>query len=244
MEHKPLKVVFISDTHGQHRSIEIPACDVLVFAGDYTDVGDSVSFVDFYDWLMEQDQCEHKIFIEGNHELMADAGENVRKFKQTAPYDGWSTYLRAIAPAFQDHNIHRLHDSSVTIEGVKFWGSPTTLAFYNWAFNKKLDELQEYWEQIPEDVDVLITHGPPLGKRDRCINGHHAGDPHLLMKILQLRPKVHVFGHIHEGAGTKVVCDVEGEDSTLCINASVLDENYNIKNEPFVLHMEASTRVL
>lgn len=244
MEHKGLKIVFISDTHGQHRSLKIPECDVLVHAGDYTVVGACEEIVDFYHWLMEQTQAKHKVFIEGNHELMADNGPLVRKFKDTVKYEEFIEYLHSMAGAFKDENIHRLHDSEVIIDGIKFWGSPNTVAFYHWAFNMNMEELHDHWEKIPYDVDVLITHGPPLGKLDRTVSGQRVGDAHLLMKILELTAKVHVFGHIHEGAGTITLGDIDGQEGMLCINASVVDENYKLRDDgPFILTLPPSTRV-
>ena len=123
-------------------------------------------------------------------------------------------------------NITYLNDSGVTIEGIKFWGSPVTPWFHNWAFNRVGEEITKHWDLIPADTDVLITHGPPKGILDETVHGRlHVGCGHLLKKVLEIKPKVHVFGHIHEARG------VHEEAGIKFINASCVDLRYELYYE-------------
>lgn len=127
--------------------------------------------------------------------------------------------------------ISVLIDSGCKYKGVKFWGSPITPRFNDWAFNrsiikehssKKFPYIEKHWKKIPKDVDVLITHGPPIGIMDISkYGGHRCGCPHLRKYVEEIKPKYHIFGHIHEGRG------VLKEGSVVFINASSLDHHYS-----------------
>jgi len=231
-----MKIVSLGCTHNQHNYITIPECDVLIHTGDYTQIGSSGDVMNFYEWLGKQTQAKHKIFIEGNHELMADSDGNVRKYTHTAKYDDWLAYLKSKQDDFTAQNIYRLHNESITIDGIKFWGSPYTLAFHSWAFNMSLDELKDNWKECPTDTDVLVTHGPPLGKLDWCLNGQHAGDAWLLQKLIEMRPKLHLFSHIHESHGHTTI-GVADEKQTDLYNVSILGADYSIENQPTVIYI-------
>jgi Icc-related predicted phosphoesterase len=128
-----------------------------------------------------------------------------------------------------------LENSSVNIDGKTFWGSPVQPEFCNWAFNvPRGPEIKKYWDGIPDSglVDVLVTHGPPMGILDQA--APHRGSDNLgcedLMKQVEIsKPLVHVFGHIHGGAGQQ---DYRG---TRFVNASVVNEAYRVVNPPRVL---------
>jgi Icc-related predicted phosphoesterase len=126
------------------------------------------------------------------------------------------------------------YDSGVTIEGIKFWGSPVTPFFHNWAFNRYENEIGPHWDLIPEGIDVLITHGPPHGILDKTIReGWSVGCKSLKAKVDQIKPQVHVFGHIHEEMGQVEI------GGTTFINASVVDERYRLwHNRPPVINVE------
>jgi len=115
-----------------------------------------------------------------------------------------------------------LENIGVTIEGVSFWGSPYTPEFLNWAFMyPRGHAANQYWDQIPAGLDVLITHGPPYGILDQSAPGEeHLGCAELLKAVQKKKPKVHIFGHIHGGAGT-----FENGD-TRFVNAAYLNERY------------------
>lgn len=112
-------------------------------------------------------------------------------------------------------------------------GSPWQPEFCGWGFNLPRGKpCRERWNQIPDGIDVLITHGPPLGRGDQCIMGNRAGCVDLLDVVQhRVKPKVHVFGHIHEGAG----CSSDGV--TDFINAASLSVRYKPTNSPIVFDL-------
>lgn len=117
---------------------------------------------------------------------------------------------------FPSH-IDYLQDSSVTIEGLKFYGSPWTPEFVG-AFQLYSDnDARKVWEAVPQDVDVLITHGPPAGTLDRTSRGKQVGDRILADAVTNIRPRVHCYGHIHESYGTL------HQNGTLFCNAAVFN---------------------
>ena len=235
---KKLKIVFISDTHSLHHNLLIPRCDILVHCGDYTQTGTPQEIMSFYEWLKNQTQAKYKVFIEGNHDMHADPNHPPARggFSHTSSYEDFMSHLPTWKDKFKEHNIYRLFNSEVIIEGLKFWGSPYTPYFHGWGFNSSTDELIENWKQIPDDVDILLTHGPSHGHLDTCKNGNVAGDVPLLMKLLEVRPKIHAFGHIHEQNGQKTI-GIDKESEILLINASSLNEFYECTNKPHVIYM-------
>jgi len=206
-----MQIVCISDTHGQHRNINVPAGDVLVHAGDITRVGVLHEIKDFLDWYSALPH-RYKIFIAGNH----DKGFEYEKEK-----------IIEIIPS----NLIYLEDSGVQIEHLYFWGSPYTPKFFNWSFGKNRgEEIQTYWQKIPLYTDILITHGPPKKILDTTYKGHNVGCADLMNAIHTLPElKLHVFGHIHEAYGMHV------ENNCTFINASVLDRKYKKYAEPVII---------
>src|SRR5690606_27797878 len=125
-----------------------------------------------------------------------------------------------------------LRDAGVEIDGVRFWGSPWQPEFFDWAFNLPRGEaLAARWALVPEDTDVLITHGPPRGILDRTVTGTPVGCDDLRAALDRLAPRLHVFGHIHEAYGR-----VEGPRTTF-VNASVCDVRYRAVNDPVVVDL-------
>lgn len=123
-----------------------------------------------------------------------------------------------------------LQDQSTSIYGLKIYGTPWQPEFCHWAFNLKRGQpLLDKWDLIPDDTDILITHGPPVGYGDLCAIGVRAGCVELLNTVQKrVRPKYHVYGHIHEGYGTR------SDGRTVFINASICDLAYNPSNKPIV----------
>lgn len=151
----------------------------------------------FVPWLDSQ-PADYKIFIAGNHDFVF---ENL-----------------SIAAVYRDLGLYStsidyLNDSSLTIDGIEFYGSPWTKWFWDWAFNLPKFDLDgrhgtEHWARIPETTNVLLTHGPPSNIRDWNHHGNHCGDYELKQRVFDERLsalKLHVFGHIHEGFGTEVI---------------------------------------
>lgn len=130
-------------------------------------------------------------------------------------------------------NCIYLEDSSVTIKGVKIYGSPHQPPFHDWGFNRTEEEIIPIWKNIPEDTDVLMTHGPPYDILDLCVSGDKAGCPHLRKEVLErVKPQYHVFGHIHEQSGKKDIGGVK------FINASSCNFRYRPVNPIFCFDID------
>lgn len=180
------------------------AGDVLIHAGDATSTGSEQEVRAFLAWFGALPHA-HKILIAGNHDWLF----------QKNP--GRAAELLAAHPG-----ITYLQDSGVEIEGTRFWGSPWTPVFMDWAFNlpRRGEQLQKVWGQVPEGTDVLISHGPPHQILDTVPKSTFLGCEVLRSRISELRPKLCVFGHIHHSWGAVQA------PSTLLVNASICDEKY------------------
>lgn len=208
-----MKVTLISDTHGKHSPLKLPKGDLLIHAGDVSNIGRRVELYGFLDWFSKQ-KYTYKVFVAGNHDFF---------FEQAHP-----KMINQMIPS----NVIYLNDSGCEINGIKLWGSPITPWFNNWAFNRERgNDIKQHWDLIPGDTDILITHGPPFGILDMTIRGEHTGCEELLRKIERVKPKLHVFGHIHEDYGQ------ETKEDTIFVNASVLDSNYQLVHKPVIIHL-------
>jgi Icc-related predicted phosphoesterase len=190
----------------------VPDGDVLIHAGDCLGAGTLNNVEDLNDWLGTLPH-RHKIVIAGNHDWVF----------QEAPEFAKDALTNAIY----------LEDSGVEIEGGRFWGSPWTPTFQNWAFMLDRGQaLHDLWKQIPDDTDVLITHGPPKGIGDEAsmmFKCQNVGCVDLLHRIERLRLKAHIFGHIHEGYGEYIL------GGTRLVNASICTVRHEPTNPPIVL---------
>jgi len=224
-----MKIVFFSDPHGWHDDFTLPEVDIAICAGDITLSGLRTQTASFMEWFDKQ-PVTHKVMIAGNHDYWFD-----KNHPKSINYKLEDDSHLDVIP----EGIIYLEDSSVTIEGIKIWGSPTTPWFGNWAFNKVPEELEAYWDQIPDDADIIVTHGPCADTiLDLCIrDDHRAGCPSLQKRISEIRPKVCAFGHIHEGYGIDDKYIAGGEDVkvTKLINCSVLNHKYYLTNDPVVI---------
>lgn len=209
-----MKILFLSDTHGQHRKLKnLPQADMLIHAGDVSQRGEDHEVEDFIKWFSKL-EYQYKIFIAGNHDFYFE-DETVNRIQRMLPPDAYY-----------------LCDTGVTIEGVNIWGSPITPTFFNWAFNRdRGKEIAKYWSKIPKNTDVLITHGPPFGILDLTKAGLNVGCEDLLKKVKSIKPKYHLFGHIHETYG-----EYQNAHTIFC-NGSILDENYAIANQPILFEI-------
>jgi len=205
-----ITIVAISATHSLHRACEIPDGDILVHAGDLTNQGALKDVEDFNDFLGSLPHRD-KIVIAGNHDFCFERNPREAEALLTN-----CTYLR---------------DRAVTVQGIRLWGSPWQPWFYDWAFNlQRGAAIREKWDLIPPDTDVLITHGPPLGFGDMTSRGgEQVGCHDLLDAVRRVKPRLHIFGHIHEGAG------VFDDGGTTFINASTCDLWYQPVNAPVVV---------
>jgi hypothetical protein len=239
-----MKIVCISDTHNKHKQIDTGSGDILIHAGDATGRGQSGEILPFLKWFSEQ-KFDHKILVAGNHDFGFE--------KEPARYEEQCKQL----------GIIYLNDSGATImngtKAIKIWGSPVQPEFFNWAFNRSVVEhikkpgdwdpyhmyapknnpfIKPHWDMIPDDTDILITHGPPKGILDECpdLNLRHlkinVGCPHLLEAVKRVNPKYHIFGHIHDQHGILV------SGKTTFINASQLNDQYLVAYKPINIKYE------
>jgi predicted phosphohydrolase len=204
-----LRLVCLSDIHSLKPLSPIPAGDVLIVAGDVCGYG-TLDEIKAFDAFLGSLPHPHKLLIAGNHDW---------------PFARVPEQAIALL-----HNAVYLQDSGININGIKFWGSPWQPFFCNWAFNlPRGAPLAQVWAKIPTDTDVLITHGPPYGILDQVPGGEHVGCEELLKALRRIRPRTHIFGHIHEGYG------VLKQEGTIFVNASVCNERYRPVNAPIVI---------
>lgn len=216
---KPIRLVCISDTHGRKLGpggIEIPEGDILIHAGDLTEVGTLPQVGAVLENLAALPH-RYKVFIAGNHDWA---------FAKTP------TLCRDMVRRYP--GLFYLEDSGIQIGDFSLYGSPWQPWFYDWAFNgPRAGSLRDRWDQIPAGTDILITHGPARGHADYIpYQDAHVGCPDLLSRIEEIQPRLHVCGHIHEGYGASQI------GKTLTVNASILDGNYSIRNQPFVVDLD------
>lgn len=204
-----LRLVCLSDTHNLHDQLEVPDGDVLLHAGDFTGGGTAAEIEAFGAFLAGLPHRE-KVVIAGNHDFLFEwEPERARALL------GEVTYLQ---------------DSGARIEGLHVWGSPWQPWFNDWAFNlPRGAPLAERWALVPESVDVLLTHGPPRGVLDTTFDGKAVGCEELEVARARIRPRLHLFGHIHEAYGT------HREDGILSVNASNCDPRYRLANPAVVI---------
>lgn len=204
-----MRLVLISDTHNQHLAIAPPPGDVLVHAGDFTMRGTELEVAAFGAWLGTQPHL-HKVVVAGNHDFL---------------FEQQPELARSLLPA----GVHYLVDSEVTLGGLRFWGAPWQPWFLDWAFNlRRGAEIAAKWALVPGGIDVLITHGPPMGTADRTVRGEEVGCADLRAAMARVKPRLSVFGHIHEGYG------VYGDK----VNASICDEKYRVAHPPVVMDLD------
>lgn len=204
------KITFISDTHTKHQYMtgDLPGGYMIICAGDITSRGKFNEAQEFIDWFASLPYAR-KIFIAGNHDFVFEKPNAL------------------IVP----DDVYYLQDSAIVLDGIKIYGSPWQPWFHDWAFNLMRGEpLAEKWKMIPDDTDILVTHGPPYGILDYAnYSRKQVGCEELYKRVFEVRPRIHVFGHIHEGFGQKEI------DGVQFINASMLDESYDYVNSPVVI---------
>jgi Icc-related predicted phosphoesterase len=231
-----MKIVCISDTHAKQIPDEdMPDGDVLVHAGDITNNGKMTQLSAMSAWLrhLAYNKYEHIVCIAGNHDFLLDAFRKENREKE-------------LKEGFFNGRVHYLRDESLWLNfpgrTIKFYGTPWTICG-DWAFSEENRwHRRAYFSKIPLDTDVLISHGPPYSILDRCVNGAHGvgsvGDLELLGATERVRPKLHVFGHIHDGYGIAT----PGLDTTF-VNAAVTrvkpteDDPYPLQNLPIVVEI-------
>ena len=215
-----VKIDCISDLH-MYFGPELKGGDILVIAGDITYVGRMADFMAFNHWLGSIKHLYKTIVVTpGNHDLGSERDPAL--FKSLVP-----------------NATHFLINEPATILGLNFWVSPITPTFFDWAWMAdRGEEIKRYWDMIPEGTDVIVTHGPPYGIMDECgdMNDRskmvHVGCEELLKAVQRIKPKLHIFGHIHEGHGQTTI------DGTTFVNAAIMDGVYSPINDPITIELK------
>lgn len=220
-----MRVCHISDTHNHHNKVNVPEADLLIHSGDFTTQGTKAQVMSFIDWFSKLPH-KHKCCIAGNHDLSFEDHHSARK---------------GLIKEFKNNNVYYLKDSSVVIEGLKIWGSPFTPFFFNWAFNLPRGKaLADKWALIPDDTNILVTHGPPYGILDLVEDNLsnlgrdlHQGCLDLMYRVNQLKElKAHCFGHLHLQGGNQL-----NINNLIFSNAAICTESYSPTNQPQVFNI-------
>jgi Icc-related predicted phosphoesterase len=222
------KIILISDTHGLHKHITDDLMElyneygddiIILHGGDISNrglVNEINYFTEWYGTL----PFKHKVFIAGNHDF---GFEEIRHRNEPG--------------IFIPDNVIYIQDEMVEVDGIKIYGSPWQPRFYDWAFNvDRGDAIAEKWKLIPTDADIVITHGPVHGIVDSTPQGLRVGCEELYKKIIEIKPKIHLSGHIHHSRGYREFND------TLFVNACCLNERYTYQNKPLMIEYDFETR--
>lgn len=230
-----IRFVCISDTHGkiEGSKLHMPPGDVLLHAGDFTQKGHMNEIQKFNSYLGAL-PYKVKVVIAGNHDLTFDDNiteASLRTFgvqKSTVESYLSERGLKSVKQMLT--SAIYLEDSLVTVCGIKIYGAPWQPVFCDWGFNlKRGEDILKKWQTIPADLDILMTHGPPVGHGDLTGGNNNVGCVELLNTVQKrVKPKFHVFGHIHEGYG------VTSDGYTTFINASTCTRRYLPTNAPIV----------
>lgn len=195
-----MKILHISDTHGLHHQLRnLPEANVVVHSGDFTMTGSEQEAIDFLNWFCDL-PYDHKIFICGNHDDCL-YGANI---------DGL------------DPNVHYLCNTGVEIDGIKFYGVPMFMG--DCVTDRQIRNIKK----IPSDTDVLITHSPAFGILDFDDNINY-GDEQLLTRIIEVQPRLHLFGHIHSNHGLTT------QHGITFSNGAIMNADYSTLNIPNVI---------
>lgn len=223
-----MKIVCISDTHSLHLKMThpIPDGDMIVHAGDFTNVGRFTEILHFRDWYGKLPH-KNKLLICGNHE------REVSEETQT------------VMNVFNEAEIDLIHDETIELDGVRFFGQPRTPEFFDWGWMyQRGAQAKKIWDQVPIETDVLLCHGPPFGYGDLCPDFNNRQGPQIhvgcgdqveMLKRTQI-PFV-VCGHIHESYGVHMT-----PWGTVVVNASTCTSRYQPTNRPLVIDFDLKTR--
>lgn len=211
-----MKITFISDLHGYFPIL--PGGDILIIAGDLHARDTPQEYDQFKLWL-ENQRYQKIVMIAGNH-------------------DAYLEYcFKHGIDLFSLPNLTYLCDSGTEYENLKIWGCPYTKKFVGqnpraMAFSVASEfQLKDHFDLIPEQIDILITHSPPLGILDECDNGW-VGSDMLRQRIMKVKPRICCFGHIHEQGGKSMTVD-----NTTYINASIVNQRYQHVHKPTDLEL-------
>lgn len=213
-----MKVTCISDLHGHYPRLD--GGDLLIVAGDLTARDEIDEYFWFRDWLQSQNY-EKKIVVAGNHDKCIENG----RFYFSDEWLG-ATYLR---------------DKGTEYKGLKFWGTPWT----NWfdGVNPLCDaymlmteaQLADKFNLIPDDIDILISHGPAHMILDKTVYKSNVGSMALADKVKNMKLKYHIFGHIHESYGISIA------NGYVSMNVAHMNRSYEPVNKPVNFEIEVKS---
>jgi len=237
-----MRITHISDTHNKHNQLNglLPGGDLLIHSGDISSLGRKSEVERFVKWFNDIDNYAYKIFIAGNHDMTFDREILLRdklahfEGRDRNDYDtecanGKPQWLIDMLGMGLTGGTFYLENSSIDIEGIKIWGSPYSPSFgYGWAFNKDRGyDINEVWNTIPMDTDIVITHGPIYGYCDRTSReGLNVGCADLYHRLNEVQPQLHFSGHIHEAYGYRQT------NWGYAFNGCNCDLSYLVNNKP------------
>jgi Icc-related predicted phosphoesterase len=248
------RITHISDTHNKHKHLngKLPGGDLLIHSGDISSLGRKHEVEDFIKWFNGIEGYTNKVFIAGNHDMSFDKEvllrnkldyfDGGRNNWDTPCADGKPEWLVDLLATGLKPNVFYLENSFVEIDQIKIWGSPYSATFgYNWAFNvdRGYDSAQ-LWKKIPEDTDIVITHGPIYGYGDMTANTYqNVGCEDLYRRLKELRTPLHFAGHIHEAYGyNQTIWDGYSFNGCTC------NLRYEALNNPITFDYNFSTKEL
>ena len=247
-----MRITHISDTHNKHNKLDckLPGGQLLIHSGDISSLGRKSEVERFIKWFGKQDYT-HKVFIAGNHDMTFDKESLLRAklshFEGRTEYDtecadGKPEWLVELLSKLPD-NVYYLENSSINLEGINIWGSPYSPTFgYGWAFNKNRGhDIGQYWDGIPMDTDIVITHGPIYGYCDTTDRTYeNVGCNDLFQRLAIVKPQLHFSGHIHEAYGYKSINF--GDWSGYAFNGCSCNLRYEAENTPISFDYNFETR--
>ncbi len=216
---KKMRIWHISDTHTCHDQLNIPDnIDLVIHSGDFANYQDPArnepEAHKFLKWFRELD-IPNKVLICGNHDSSIERGLITGK------------YIRSLG-------IKYLYNETTEVMGLKIWGSPYTPTFGDWSFMTSRAKIGRVWESIPDNTDIIVTHGPPKGilditnRRDNL--QEQCGCGALMKRVLDIQPKLMCFGHIHNGPDIRNsgVKQIAGMDTTFSNGACSTDGKWGV----------------
>ena len=200
----------VADTHRKHREVTIPACDILIHCGDFCSFQQAdIQTLDDVDRWFAEAPAKHVVCIGGNHDFALQSGK------------------------YRFSHARLLQDELLEVAGLAIYGTPWCPDLPGFAYYATSEQLRDRWRQIPSGIDVLITHSPPFGILDLPTSGTmHLGCPHLREELQRIRPRLHVFGHVHASHG---MLETPG---TRYVNAAMVGgPELEIRHRPTTLEM-------
>lgn len=241
-----MRITHISDTHNKHNQLNglLPGGDLLIHSGDISSLGRKSEVERFVKWFNGIDNYTNKVFIAGNHDMTFDREillrDKLAYFEGKTEYDtscseGKPDWLDNLLQTGLNHNVFYLENNYVILDDVKIWGSPITPSFgYGWAFNVDRGyDINQIWNRIPNDTDIVITHGPIHSYCDRTDRGGlNVGCEQLYHRLNEVQPQLHFSGHIHEAYGYRQT------NWGYAFNGCNCDLSYLVNNKPMTFEYD------